>query len=340
MQTENRIQVAALTGGLNHAATRFRVRQYIEPLRTRGIEVTEYVPYWGESCGLPSPFKLAARVPGVIRSRRADLVWISRDLVQGYGTFERCLKQPRILDVDDAIWLNWPLGRYCQPWVARGMDAVIAGNEYLADYYRQYCKTVYVVPTSIDVRRFVPREPDVPASDRFVIGWTGMRSNYRFLDGIEPALKRFMEAHDDAELMLVADEPWKPVLIDSRRIRYCPWTPRDEARLLQEMTVGLMPLPDNEWTRGKCSFKMLQYMACGLPVVVSPVGMNRQVLEKGAVGLAAQTEGEWLEALETLYKDRDLGRRMGREGRRVVETHYSAEAAADRLAEIFRYRAP
>jgi glycosyltransferase involved in cell wall biosynthesis len=336
MQTQRNIQIAALTGGLNTPSTRFRVRQYIPHLQKRGIEVAEHIPRWGESCGLPSPFKMVSRIPGLIRSRHADLVWISRDLVQGYATFERLVRRPRILDVDDAIWLSRPFGKYGQPWVARGMDAVIAGNDYLADYYSRYCKTIYILPTALDTERYTPRPSVADSENRFVIGWTGLRSNYKYLEMIEPVLKRFLEEHRNAQLMLVSNQPWASTLLPPDRIRFCPWTPQDETRLLHEMTVGLMPLPDEPWTRGKCSFKMLQYMASGLPVIVSPVGMNQQVLEKGQVGMAAQTADQWLDALESLYRGRDVGRKMGQTGRQVVEKHYAVSIIADKLADIFR----
>jgi glycosyltransferase involved in cell wall biosynthesis len=336
MQTKNHIQIAALTGGLNTPSARFRVRQYIPYLRKHGIEVAEHIPHWGESCGLPSPFKMVSRIPGLIRSRRADLVWISRDLVQGYATFERMVRRPRILDVDDAIWLSRPLGKYGQPWVARGMDAVIAGNDYLANYYSRYCRTIYVLPTAIDTERYTPKPSAADGTDRFVIGWTGLRSNYKYLEMIEPALKRFLSEHRDVQLMLVSNQPWNSSLIPTDQIHFCPWTPENEASLLHRMTVGLMPLPDQPWTRGKCSFKMLQYMASALPVIVSPVGMNQQVLEKGQVGLAARTEDQWLEALESLYRDHALCRKMGQTGRQVVEKHYAVHIVADKLADIFR----
>lgn len=329
------IQVAALTGGQNTPSTRFRVRQYIQPLSRFGIQVAEYIPRWGESCGLPSPFKMAARIPALRRSRTADLVWISRDLVQGYATFERLLKRPRILDVDDAIWLSFPFGRIGQPWVARGMDAVIAGNDYLADYYSRYCRTIFVVPTGIDTQRFTLK-PAAGSEEPFTIGWTGLRSNYKYLRLIEPVLQRFLDAHPDSRLLLISNEPWKPTRIAPERIDFSPWNPTDENRLLHRMTVGLMPLPDDPWTRGKCSFKMLQYMAAGLPVVVSPVGMNRQVLEKGQVGFAAQTPDEWYDALETLYQNPSLRHTLGQTGRRVVEQFFSVDILAERLAEIFR----
>jgi glycosyltransferase involved in cell wall biosynthesis len=114
------------------------------------------------------------------------------------------------------------------------------------------------------------------------------------------------------------------------------WDAKVEATALQEMSVGIMPLPDNEWTRGKCSFKMLQYMAAGVPAVVSPVGMNKEVLSKGQVGFAVTTDKQWYEALETLYKDKKLQLNMGNTARKVVEEYFSAQKVADSLAGIFK----
>lgn len=340
-QTVPNIQVAALTGGLKNAAARFRVRQYIPMLQAKNICVTEHIPYWGESCGLPSPFKIAARVPALFRSRKADIIWISRDLVQGYETFERCLKRPRIMDVDDAIWLNWPLGRRCQPHIAKGMDAIVTGNDYLARYYSKYCRDVYILPTAIDTARYMPRPAGSGRPEgKFVIGWTGLASNYKFLRPVEPALRQFFDQYRDTELLVLSNRPYESELLPADRIRYIPWTPENEAVTLHQMSVGIMPLPDDPWTRGKCSFKMLQYMASALPVVASPVGMNKQVFEKGDCGFCAISQQQWVEALEALYTDSALAEKKANAGRAIIEEHYTADCVAAQWAEIFRKYAP
>ncbi|MHC4926393.1 MAG: glycosyltransferase family 4 protein [Planctomycetota bacterium] len=339
MNPEKTIRVAALTGGLNTASTRFRVRQYIPLLAEAGIEVTEHIPYWGTSCGLPSPFKTVSRIPGVWRSRKADVVLISKELVQGYETFERRLKRPRILDIDDAIWLNWPMSRWSQPRIARGMDAIVVGNDYLADYYSRYCSNIHVLPTAIDTDRYLPK-PDGRHDEKFVIGWTGQACNYTHLHHIAPALKQFMDNHSDVELLIITNRPFKSTILPAEKIRYVQWTPEIETSGLHQMDVGIMPLLDNNWTRGKCSFKMLQYMASGLPVVVSPVGMNRSVLAKDDCGFAAKTHADWVEALETLYRDRSIGPGKGRVGRAVIEQYYAVGQVARQWSEIFRHYAP
>ncbi|MFO7167559.1 MAG: glycosyltransferase, partial [Chloroflexota bacterium] len=186
----------------------------------------------------------------------------------------------------------------------------------------------------VDTERF--RARDAAERDRFVIGWTGISPNFSFLYAIEAPLERILRRLDDAELLVVADRPPEFRRIDPRRVRFIAWSPATEAEAVRQMDVGLMPLADSEWARGKCSFKMLQYMACGVPVVVSPVGMNADVLAMGEVGLVARDEQEWCEAIELLYADRPRGRAYGAQGRAIVERHFSRTVVATQLAGIFQ----
>ncbi len=334
---EQSITLAALTAGLNRPSSRFRIRQYISRLAEHGVVVKEHKPFSEKTYYFPGPFKAANRISALFRSRDADLVWISRGFVEGYETFERLLKRPRILDVDDAVWLRRPFGRFTMPDIARAMDAVTAGNSYLAEYFGRYCKEVHVVPTAIDLDRYTLRpEPANEQPDKFVIGWTGSSSNFKYLDTIEPVLSRFIEEHDRAELILIADRPWEHRLLPPDKVSFVPWSEEKEVCTLHSMSVGIMPLADDKWSLGKCAFKMLQYMAVGLPVIVSPVGMNREVLDKGDVGLAASSPDQWYDALVSLYKDQSLQVKSGLAGRKVVEQFYNADIVACDLADIFK----
>jgi len=331
------ITLAALTAGLNRPSSRFRIRQYISRLAEHGVVVKEHKPFSEKTYYFPGPFKAANRISALFRSRDADLVWISRGFVEGYETFERLLKRPRILDVDDAVWLRRPFGRFTMPDIARAMDTVIAGNDYLAEYFGRYCKEVHVVPTAIDLDRYTLRpEPANEQPDKFVIGWTGSSSNFKYLDAIEPVLSRFIQEYDRAELMLIANCPWEHRLLPPDKVSFVPWSEEKEVRVLHSMSVGIMPLADDKWTRGKCAFKMLQYMAVGLPVIVSPVGMNQDVLQKADIGFAAGSSDQWYEALVSLYKDRSLQMKLGLAGRKVVEQFYNADIIARDLADIFK----
>lgn len=331
------ITLSALTAGTNIPSSRFRIRQYIPRLAEHGIVVKEHKPFSEKTCYFPGPFKALTKFGGLFLSRDSDLVWICRGFVEGYETFERFLKRPRILDVDDAVWLRKPFGRFTVPDIARAMDAVIAGNSYLAEYFGKYCKEVHIVPTAIDLDSYTLRSDSVDeSSEKFVIGWTGSSSNFKYLDTIEEVLSRFIQEHDLAELMLIADRRWEHRLLPPEKVRFIQWSVEDEVRVLHSMTVGLMPLVDDKWTRGKCAFKMLQYMAVGLPVIVSPVGVNRDILEKGDIGLSAGTDDEWYESLVSLYEDRTLGVKLGLAGRKVVEEFYNADIVARGLADIFK----
>lgn len=331
------ISLAALTAGLNKPSSRFRIRQYISRLAEYGVIVREIMPFTEKTYYFPGPFKAITRIPALLRSRDADLVWLGREFAVGYETFERLLKRPRILDVDDAVWLHRPLGWLAMPDIAKAMDAVIAGNAYLAEYFGRYCKKVYIVPTAIDLGKYTLRpEPKNEQQDKFVIGWTGSSSNFKYLDTIEPALARFLRAYNDVGMIITADRPWDFRALPADKVRFIPWNAQEEVGVLQSMSVGIMPLADDKWARGKCAFKMLQYMAVGLPVIVSPVGMNREVLDKGEVGLSADSSDRWYEALVSLYKDRPLGVKLGSAGRKVVEKYYNADIIARDLAEIFK----
>ena len=167
-----------------------------------------------------------------------------------------------------------------------------------------------------------------------MIGWTGTSSNFSNLELVEEMLAKFLAEHKNACFKIIADEQWHSELIPPERIEFVKWSRDVEVEALKTMSVGIMPLFDSPWTRGKCSFKMLQYMAIGLPVIVSPVGMNNEVLAKGDIGLAANTSDEWYNALETLYKDKELQIKSGDRGREVIEQNFSAETIASKLFSI------
>ncbi len=348
------IQVAALTSGKDVPSSRFRVRQHIESLKMAGIDVREYMPIiskYAELPGLPrstfskylfspvyvlwSGVELATRIRGVLGSWKGQLTWLERELFPGCLTWEPFLKRPYVFDVDDAIWLNPPFGRSAMMRIAKDAEVVLAGNAYIADWFSAYSRNVRIVPTAIDTERFIPKGVSENNADRgFVIGWTGKSSGFPFLYGIESSLGRFLNDHE-AELWVMADQAPRFKTIPVGRVRYFPWSPNAEAPFVRELDVGIMPLFSNDWCRGKCSFKMLQYMASGLPVVVSPVGMNEEILGMGEVGFPARNEGDWYETLDNLYKDPSLGHRLGFAGRELAVKHFSREVVSSRLAEIF-----
>lgn len=349
------VEVCALTSGADTPSARFRVRQHIAPLRALGVHVREYVPRVGQSMPMPGPLArvrrrwmgpvtgawltahAAARFPGIAAARRADIVWLERSLAPGFGCLAALLRRPLVYDIDDAVWLEGLAGRGA-PGLARRATAGIAGNQYLADWLSGYCAAVHVVPTAVDCSRYTPRAPsrDEEAAPAFIVGWTGTAGNFKYLHAIAPALAVVLREVPGAALRVVADRAPTIPALDGLRVTFVPWTPASEVAALRDADVGIMPLADDAWTRGKCSFKMLQYMALGLPTVVSPVGMNLDVLAHGDTGLAACGHDDWVDALRLLAGDPARRARMGATGRAVVETHYDVPVVASRLAHVFR----
>jgi glycosyltransferase involved in cell wall biosynthesis len=346
------IRVCALTSGRHAPASRFRIRQHIAPLRDHGIQVRDYCPFVDQVMPLPrllggvrrrylGPISAAwtglgilARVPAVVASWRADIMWLERNFLAGLDALVRLTGSPRVLDVDDAIWLEG-LGGWSVKTLARNVDVVIAGNQYLAEWFGQHCRRVHVIPTAIDCSRFAPAAGGDRDGDPFVIGWTGTSGNFHYLRQIQPALARLLRALPDAEIMIVADRPPRRPELRDLPVRFVPWSPSREVEALHRMDVGIMPLSDDGWARGKCSFKLLQYMAAGLPCVVTPIGMNAEILQQGPCGLAAATEDEWVEAVRFFHDDAEARRRYGGVGRAIAQQSYDVPIIARRLAELF-----
>lgn len=334
-------RIAAFTGGLSVPSARFRVRQYIPALRREGIDIEEFAsglgqypprvrwvrPFWALAL-------LAERLPDVVMSHRYDAVLLQREIMSSFVTLEPLTTRPRILDVDDAIFLQ--RGGGFARRLAELSDRIICGNNYLAERFGRWNMNVDIVPTAVDTERYhVNAEPKLSDSP-LVIGWIGTSGNYKYLYGIEGALAKVMCAHPSARLKVVGDRLPEFRHLSLERVDFVPWSEASEVNAIQSMDIGIMPLEDSPWARGKCSFKMLQYMATGLPVVVSPVGMNAEVLTLGELGIGATTEKQWVDGLIALLENRTLRARFGSEGRRVVEFSFSIHVLAPQIARSLR----
>lgn len=274
---------------------------------------------------------------GVVVLREALLVggaWLERRLA-ARGV-------PLVYDFDDAIWRHDVEGRsramtwLRAPWkvaaICRAARLVTVGNEYLAGFARQHAATVAVVPTSIDVDRY-PEIPPPPAGAPFTVVWSGSHSTLPMLDALRPALER-VARQIPLRLRVVCDVAPEP--LGHGEVEFVRWRAASEAADLAPAHVGLMPLPDTPFARGKCGCKALQYMAIGRPAVVSPVGVNRDIVRDGDNGRWATTPEEWERALLQLAADPSARDRMGRAARQTVQAGYSARASADAFARAVR----
>ncbi len=337
------MRVVAFTSGQSVPSSRFRVRQFVPALAALGVHVDERPCAPGKFD--PVPFgvprllwdhrRMRSRKAAFEDAARADIVWLEREFLAGRATLEHRAgsARTRVFDVDDAIFLSGEKG--FSEAIARECAAVIVGNDWLAEHYRPHAKRVFVVPTAVDPAHWAGGDP-TPADPRWIIGWTGTSANFQYLYETEEALDDFLRAHRDAVVRVVADKAPSWRKLPPAQTEFVRWTVDDERLAVRAMDVGLMPLADEPWARGKCAAKMLVYMAAGLPSVVSPVGVNGDILARAEVGVAARNTAEWRAALERLYKDREGARAMGRRGLAQVEETYSVTVNAARLASIFR----
>lgn len=344
------LRVVALTSGRDVPSARFRVRQHIPLLRELGLDVEEHpapVDKYlavGVTGRMPGPVApgvswllrkavAAGRRSGVAASASADLTWLERELVPGRYSLEGMLGRPVVFDVDDSIWAH----RDARPSeirrIAEESALVIAGNDYIADWFRAHARRVEVIPTAVDARRFVPRKAR-PADEPFRVGWIGTSSNFDALRAIEQPLGSFLDSRD-AVLTVVADKPPHLDSIASRRVEFQRWSAAREVEAVRRFDVGLMPVLDDEWGRGKCGYKALQYMACAIPAVVSPVGFNRKLVATGGA-VAAGAGEEWAAVLDELFSDPEHRLTVGRAGRAAVEREFSCEVVSRTIARVLR----
>jgi glycosyltransferase involved in cell wall biosynthesis len=328
------LHVAAFTGGLTVAPARFRVRQYVAPLAHLGIAVHEHWPRLGafppRRKALRPPWlvgTLAERLPQLAAGWRADVTLLQREMVSTLPTLEGWSRRPRLVDIDDAVHLY--RGGWAAQRLARLADLVVVGNSWLAEIWGRWNPAVEILATPVDTDHYTVRPPP----ERPTIGWIGSAGNLRYLATIAPALERVVRRFPETRIAVCCD---RPPDLPGLPVDYVPWSAAAEADFLAAITIGVMPLADGPWECGKCSFKMLQYMAAGRPLVASPVGMNRELLDEAEIGSAATTIEEWTEALSGLIADRTAAERMGMAGRDLAVTRYSVAALAPRLAALLR----
>lgn len=341
-------KVLGLTTSAFDPASRVRFIQFIPYLERLGWQVVHRpnVPDRQWSSDLPGRIPRALHNRGarllmkynrwqdVRRAASADVVFVNRDLAGDGIFFESQLlrRNPRVVfDFDDAIHLG--RNEAAVRWMCRHAAWVTPGNEYLASYARQYSDRVTVVPTVIDTDAYLVRNSGDEDPPTLRVGWSGSDQSIRHT--LFPFLPLLADLQKTApfELVIVTNTcPQLPVA--GLNWKFVPWRAEDETQLASRMDIGIMPLLDQEFQRGKCGFKLLQYMAAGLPTVASPVGVNAEITVDGSTGFSARTDREWMEALRLLLSSGELRARMGQAGRKRCVQHYSIEAWLPRISDL------
>ena len=335
--------------------SRYRIFQYLPIFREQGIECLVHPlfdnTYW-KIIEIPSSFlQMAAKIVYVIGRflrRGWDVLTIGNvDLIVIEGQLfpylpalvERILVRFRyriIVEFDDAIYLT-PGHRRKIPALMGMASGAIVGNDVLAQYARKYVSQVYVVPTVVDTQRFAPRQTGTQwiratVETPLTVVWIGLACNLGYLDIVAPALKELQDKGLIKFRVICSRPPrWPGFAVEFRA-----WELEQEVGLLQDCHIGIMPLPDTEWARGKCALKLLQYMSVGMATVASPVGINREIISDGETGYLAVTEQDWRDRLARLCQDAVLREQMGRAARTVVEERYSLNVWGPRLAKQYQ----
>ena len=287
----------------------------------------------------------------MVRMHQFDAVFVHREAAPiGPPIFEwmiaRVWRKPLIYDFDDAIWLpdSRQESRLLTFLKYRSKVAIVcgwsrtvsAGNHYLADFAHRYAPRVVVNPTTIDTETMHNPLHFAAESNRkrdeVVIGWTGSHSTLKYLKHIEPVLLELAHRYPSVRFLFIADQP--PAL-QLPRMTFVPWSLETEISALATIDIGIMPLPDDAWAKGKCGFKALQYMAMEKAAVVSPVGVNKTIITEGVNGLLANTPAQWQDALDQLIQDPSLRQRLGQAARVRVQQGYSVVSNTERFLSLF-----
>lgn len=283
---------------------------------------------------------------------RFDFVFIHREATPiGPPIIEwilaKVLKKRIVYDFDDAIWLTdksteSAIFRFIKyrkkvSLICKWSYKVSCGNDYLATYARSFCSNVLINPTTIDTENV--HNPDLFLSDNnapkkkeLIIGWTGSHSTLKYLKSLEKTIEKIELTYTNVSFLVIADK--KPS-IRLPRIRFKAWSAATEISDLRLIDIGIMPLPADEWAKGKCGFKALQYMSMCIPTIASPVGVNSTIVHEGVTGFLACTEAEWESAIIKLLKDSALRKVLGVTAREHVQKHFSVVSNKNLFLSLF-----
>lgn len=335
------------------ASSRLRCLQYLPMLEKWGIDV-DVKPLYDESYLIDLYHSNRRRLKKILHSylrrmsplftsRRYHLLWIQQELFPWIPPVAEWQlhhhKIPFVVDYDDAIFHRYDLhkNRIVRRLLGRKVDlimkyasVVIAGNSYIASRaFKAGAKTVATVPTVIDLDRYTATSKKKNAL--LTIGWIGSPATFDYFKAVAPILIDIQKRLPVRVIVVGVNNTGQN---GSLPFNYYPWSEDTEVELLKSFDLGIMPLPDTPWTKGKCGYKLIQYMACGLPVVASKVGANIDIVESGKNGFLVSTPQEWVGAIERIVTDVRLRERMGEHGRRRVEQQYNLDKTFPTLAQL------
>jgi glycosyltransferase involved in cell wall biosynthesis len=324
-------KVYFLIQGWDHPASRYRVLQYVPYLKESQIESRVAL--------FPDSFWQWMKLFSELKDYHT--VFVQKKRLWHWQLWYLRRKHIRIIyDFDDAVMFKSPVdggGRSFkrQRTFARMVkysDRVIAGNQYLKSQAMPYNRNIIVIPTTIDTSRYTMKNYS-KSKENIMIGWIGSKSSLPFLKELTPAFDHLASQYKSMKLKIICNDFFEcnrmPVVKKT-------WALEDENSDLQDIDIGLAPLPDHEWTKGKCATKLLQYLAVGIPVVCSPVGVHTEIIKEGVNGLFAVSIEEWIEKISRLVNDKALRERMGLEGRKTADLLYSLKSNIPKFIDAIK----
>jgi len=340
------------------ASARLRVYQFLPHLKEAGFECVVrpfLTPYfyrilYKKGRGLQKAalfvWCTARRKLDILRALFYDVIFIHREAYPiAPPVFEALLflfRKKIVFDYDDAIYLP-PQGSSCVAralkfpgktrFIIRHGAAVIAGNEFLKAYAESFNRRIAVIPTCIDTDVYRRASRPAPRGGRIVIGWIGSHTTQVFLEELKDVFSALLSKYRDLEIHLVGG---RLSSFSHARLMEKEWSLENEKRDMERFDIGIMPMPDTDWTRGKCAFKAILYMSLEIPVVTSPVGVNKRIIKDGVNGFLASSQEEWEEKLSRLIEDASLRRSLGAAGRATAEKEFSLRTNAPLLCEVLK----
>ena len=336
-------------------SSRYRMFQFIPYLENAGIECTvqSFFREGYTELRFSNPKALLGRtledykerIKVLKRTKDIDVILLEKEFFPYFPNIleDRFIPEhiPYVCDYDDA-WFHVydyhrnPVVRFGLsdkiPEVMKRAASVIVGSEYIARFATRYCRDVELLPTVIDLNLYPSAQPPDNIETPFTIGWIGSQSTLSHLRTIETTLDEFCSKRDARVVIIGPTSPIPKI----KSLEMIPWSHDSEVMDLSMIDVGIMPLPDTPVARGKCAFKLIQYMACWKPVIASPVGETVNVVKEGENGFLASTNKDWVFALDRLFHDREYGKGLGAAGRKTVERNYCLSVTAPRLATVLR----
>lgn len=331
-------------------SSRYRIYQYIPYLRKAGIRITvvplfkegwfrildmRWPPMRAVAKAIYALTRLFVRLWDLLKVGRYDLYCFEHQAFPYLPFFlekiAKRLNPNMLLEFDDAIFLT-PLHGRKIPKIIAMSQYVIVGNNYLKDYALKFNPRVNIIPTVIDTERYRAKQ-DYRTQGQVHIGWVGLAYNLPYVQNLTRIFQRLKSEVGDFIFTVICSQG---LIIKGVEAVFKAWTYANEVEAIQDLDIGIMPLPDDEWTKGKCGLKVLQYMACGVPVVASPVGVNKEIVRDGENGFLAANVDEWVEKLRLLLRDEALRRKFGQKGRKTVEDHYSLKFWGPKLADLYK----